>query len=195
MPQFDAAYYHRFYTAPRSRVQGPKEVARLATAVTSIVEATHGPIASVLEIGAGTGLWRAWFAKKRPKALYRSTELSAYAAREYGHERRDITRWRAKSRYDLVVCQGVLPYLSDAEVTRALANLAAMTGSYLYLEAVTARDLASVADNSVTDPGMRHRTGEWYRERLARHFQQVGFGLWVRRGADVRLWELEAAAE
>lgn len=195
MPRFDAAYYDRFYTSPRSRVQGPKEVARLATVVANIVEATHGPIETVIEIGAGPGLWRDWFKAKRPRTLYRSTDYSAYACQQYGHERRDISKWHAKRKFDLVVCQGVLPYLSDADAARAIRHLSAMTGAYLYLESVTAKDLATVADASATDPSMRHREGEWYRKKLARWYQQVGFGLWVRRGSDVRLWELETAPD
>ena len=195
MTVFNEAYYRRFYEARSSRVQGRREVARLATVAATIVEATHGPIRTALEIGAGTGLWRDWFASHRPGVRYRSTDVSPYACERYAHELRDISQWKARQRFDLVICQGVLPYLSSSAAGRAIRNLAAMTGAYLYLEAVTSHDLELVADASVTDDAMKRRSGVWYRKRLSPHFSQVGFGLWVRRGAAVRLWELECAPD
>ncbi len=60
---FDAAYYRRFYRSAKTRVQGKKEVARLARGITFIIEWTGAPIETVLDVGAGTGLWRDWFAR------------------------------------------------------------------------------------------------------------------------------------
>ena len=191
MPRFDAAYYDRFYHSPRSRVQGPREVARLCTVVTNIVEATHGPIETVLEIGAGPGLWRDWFAARRPKTRYRSTDVSAYACRQYGHERRDIARWKARQKFDLVVCQGVLPYLDDTACGKALENIAAMTGGFLYLEAITKNDIDEVIDDAKTDVKVFGRTGTWYRKRLEKYFVEVGCGLWAKKDAPVLFYELE----
>src|SRR4029079_9647322 len=108
---FDASYYGRYYGNARTRVHGEEEIARLCTAVVSLLDWWTFPVESVLEIGAGTGLWRDWFRRTRPEVRYRSTEFSAYAAKKYGHEQRDITKWRTNKRFDLVVCQGVLPYL------------------------------------------------------------------------------------
>src|SRR5262245_16010207 len=108
-PAFDAAYYARFYERAATRVQGPREVARLARGITGIIEWVGGSLDSVLDVGAGPGLWRDWFAKHRPRVAYVSTDVSAYACKRYGHVRRDIVRWRARRRFDLVVCQGVLP--------------------------------------------------------------------------------------
>jgi hypothetical protein len=188
--KFDAAYYAQFYGARRSRVQGRREVARLATVVVNVIEATYGPLSTALDVGAGTGLWRDWFAARRPNVRYRSTDVSAYACRQFGHERRDITQWKAREVFDLVVCQSVLPYLSRVDASKAIRNLAAMTGAFLYLEAVTDHDLASVSDPA-TDGAMKGYPGEWYRQKLDPHFIQIGFGLWARRGAPIMLWELE----
>jgi len=88
---FDAGYYGRYYKNSRTRVHGAKEIAKLCTAVTSMLDWWHVPIETVLDVGAGVGLWRDWFAKHRPKTSYRSTEVSRYACAQYGHEQRDIT--------------------------------------------------------------------------------------------------------
>jgi hypothetical protein len=190
---FDARYYRRYYGSPTTRVHGAKEVSRLCTAVTSLLDWWGHPVASVLDVGAGVGLWRDWFRVHRPKTRYRSTEVSEYACETYGHERRDITRWRDHETFDLVVCQGVLPYLDDAGCTRAIANLAAMTRGFLYLEAVTKRDLANVVDGARTDVAVHARSGEFYRRRLARRFDAVGAGLWAKKGARVLFYELETS--
>jgi hypothetical protein len=38
---------------------------------------------------------------------------------------------------------------------------------------------------------VHQRPGDWYRELLDPHFVQAGSGLWVRRGGNVLLYELE----
>lgn len=189
---FDRKYYDRFYETKQTRVHGPAEIARLCTAVTAFLEWWSHPVTTVLDVGAGTGLWRDWFREHRPKVKYRSTEYSAYACEQYGHEQRDISKWRAKEQFDLVVCQGVLPYLDDDACAKALENIAAMTGGFLYLEAITKRDIKDVIDDVKTDVKVHGRTGAWYRMRLREHFTEVGGGLWCKRDAGVLFYELEA---
>lgn len=189
---FDEAYYDRYYADARTRVHGPKEIARLCTGVTGLLDWWQFPLETVLDVGAGTGLWRDWFKKHRPDVRYRSVEVSAYACRAYGHEQRDIVTWRDDETYDLVVCQGVLPYLDDASCARALENLAAMTGGFLYLEAITKKDVKNVIDDRKTDVQIHPRPGSFYRERLRRSFREVGCGLHAKRDAPVLFYELEA---
>jgi len=188
---FDAAYYERFYESAGTRVHGTKEIARLCTAVTSLLEWWGVEVTTVLDVGAGTGLWRTWFSKHRPDVKYRSTEYSEYACKKYGHEQRDIAKWRAKERFDLVVCQGVLPYLDDDRAAAAIENIAAMTGGFLYLEAITKHDLAEIVDDVKTDVKVHGRTGSWYRTRLREHYIEVGAGLWCKKNAGVLFYELE----
>lgn len=190
---FDAGYYGRFYESKKTRVHGPVEIARLCTAVTSLIDWWGYRIETVLDVGAGVGLWRDWFADQRPSVRYRSTEYSRYACAKYGHEQRDITRWRTTETFDLVVCQGVLPYLDDDGCARAIENLAAMTSGFLYLEAITKADLRDVIDEVKTDVKVHPRTGTWYRTRLRKHYVDIGAGLWCRRGAPVLFYELEHA--
>lgn len=189
---FDKNYYERYYGSAGTRVHSAEEIGRLCTAVVSFIDWWQYPIETVLDVGAGVGLWGKWFKKHRPKVAYRSTEYSAHAAKEYGHEQRDITKWRAKETFDLVVCQGVLPYLDDAGCAKALENLAAMTGGFLYLESITKRDIKEVCDIDRTDVKVNGRTGSWYRARLQKHFVEVGAGIWCKKDAGVLFYELEA---
>ena len=189
---FDEGYYDRFYRNARTRVQGPRDVARLCRGVLGVAAWTGREIASVAEIGAGTGLWRDWFAKHRPKVRYVSTDVSAFACKAYGHRRLDITKARLRGRFDLVVCQGVMPYLDDDAALRALDHLGAMTGSLLYLECQTDRDLAEVCDLEVSDPALRGRPARFYVERLERHMVMLGLGLWAPKADRAGLYDLES---
>jgi hypothetical protein len=191
MERFDEEYYDRFYESKKTRVSGPEDVAHLCSAVVGMVRWFGGDIASVLDVGAGAGLWRDWFKEHLPKARYRSIEVSDYACRRYGHEKRDIASWRANHAFDLVVCQGVLPYLSDADATRAIDNLGAMAKGFLYLEAITARDLDDVCDRDLTDITVHARAGSFYKARLAKHFVQLGCGLFYVKNGPLRFYELE----
>jgi hypothetical protein len=188
---FDAKYYQRYYESSRTRVHSAEEVGKLCTAVVALMEWWQYPLRSVLDVGAGVGHWRDWFAKKKSAVAYRSTEFSSHACRQYDHEERDITKWRAKETFDLVVCQGVLPYIDDAGAAKAIENLAAMTGGFLYLEAITKKDIHEVCDEGKTDVGVHERTGAWYRSRLSKHYIEVGCGLWCKRDAGVLFYELE----
>lgn len=187
--RFDAAYYRRFYHGPH-RAHAARDVARLASGVCGIAEWLGVEVARVLDVGAGTGLWRTWFRRQRPGARYRSIDVSPYACARYGHERRDIAAWRARERFDLVVCHSVLQYLDAPAAARAIENLGAMCRGVLYLEAITAEDVP-ILDLARTDTVMHLRTGAWYRRRLARHFVQIGAGLWASRRSGILLYALE----
>lgn len=189
---FDQAYFDRFYESRRTRVHGATQVANLARAITGFFDWWSVPLTSVLDVGAGPGLLRDWFRARRPNVRYVSTDVSAYACERYGHEHRDITRWRANKRFDLVFCQGVLPYIDDAGVAKAIANLAAMCRGFLYLEAITRRDLDTVCDRALTDVAVHERPGSFYLKLLEPHFEEVGCGLYHRRGGPGRFYELEA---
>jgi len=190
---FGEAYFDRYYETRRTRVHGAKEVGHLARGVTELILWLRGPLGNVLDVGAGPGLWRDWFKKHKPAVRYVSTDVSAYACKRYGHQRRDIASWRSKDRFDLVVCQGVLPYLPDAAAASAIDNLGAMTRGFLYLEAITKSDLGDVCDLDMTDVAVHPREGAWYRRRLAKHFVQVGVGLYYAKGGPLRFYELERA--
>lgn len=191
--RFDAAYFDRFYEARTTRVYGPAEIAHLAHGVSEMVAWFGGELRTVLDIGAGPGLWRDWFAANKPSVRYVSTDASPYACARYGHSRRDIARWCGRERFDLVVCQGVLPYLSDGDAAQAIDHLAAMSAGFLYLEAITARDLRGVCELETTDRAVHARTGAWYRARIEKHFVRVGCGLFYVATGALNFYELERA--
>jgi hypothetical protein len=186
---FDAAYYRRFYRD--QPVHDRRRIGHLATGVTGMCAWWGVPVRSVLDVGAGTGLWRDWFERERPKVRYQSIDISDYACGRYGHERRDIATWRPKRPVDLVICQGVLQYLDDSAALDAIENIAATTKGALYLEAPTSTDRDDVIDVDATDMDIHWRRGSWYRRQLRPHFTAVGGGLFVAHRAGVRFYELE----
>lgn len=191
--RFDEEYFERFYESKKTRVHGQEQVARLARGVTEMIAWFGGDLRSALDVGAGPGLWRDWFREHRKDVRYVSTDVSEYACQRYGHVQRDITEWRARDRFDLIVCQGVLPYLSNKDAERAIDNIAAMCRGFLYLEAITDRDLREVCDQQATDVAVHRRTGAWYRKRLAKHFVTIGCGLYYVKDGGLGFYELETA--
>ena len=192
MPTFDEGYYQRFYKSKKTRVSSPEQVAHLCEGTVGMIRWFGGDVATVLDVGAGVGLWRDWFQAHVRGVKYRSTEISDYACKAYGHEKRDIATWRTKEKFDLVVCQGVLPYLSDRDAASALENLAAMTRGFLYLEAITRRDLDDVCDRDLTDVHVHERPGSFYLTRLDRYFTRLGCGLFYKKEGPLLFYELES---
>ena len=189
--RFDEAYYRRFYGS-RDRVHGPREIARLARGVTGLAAWWKQPIASVLDVGAGVGLWRDWFARHVPKARYRSIDVSAHACLRYGHEQQDIASFRAPEKFDLIICHSVLQYLADDAADCAIENIGAMAAGLLYLEAITEGDLRAVLDRDRADTTAYFRPAAFYCSRLVPHFQRIGAGLWAARDSGPLFYELEA---
>ena len=167
------------------------EVAHLAMAVHEMVSWWGGSIQSVLEVGAGPGDWSNWYRKFHPRVRVVSTDVSEHACARYGHQRRNIAEWAPSRSFDLVICMDVLQYLDDASATRALRNLTSATRNFLYFDALTRHDARHTVERESTDLDAHLRSGDWYRQRLSRGFTQVGAGLWVRKGSDVIIHELE----
>lgn len=191
--RFDETYYTRYYGDAKTRVHDGEQIGHLARGVTSMIDWYGGALEKVLDIGAGAGLWRDWFKKNRPGAEYRSTEVSEYACKKYGHEQRDIATWRARERFDLIVCQGVLPYLADGAAADAIENIGAMAKGFLYVEAITKTDFEEICDQKKTDGDVHLRRAAWYRTHLGKHFVNVGCGLYYARRGPLRFYELERA--
>jgi trans-aconitate methyltransferase len=172
-------------------VHDRRRIAHLAAGVTELCSWWGVRIRTVLDVGAGPGYWRDWFQTNRPTVRYRSIDVSEYACRRFGHEQHDIARWAPPTPCDLVICQGVLQYLADADAARAIGNLATATRSVLFLEVPTRADQRNVVDPVRTDLDIYWRDGDWYRRRLRRHFVEVGAGLHYARAGTVPFYELE----
>lgn len=186
---FGQEYYRRFYG--KGGVHDRRRIAHLATSVHEMCAWWEVTPTSVLDVGAGPGLWRDWYRTTHPRVKVVSTDVSEYACKKYGHEHRDIADWKPNTPFDLVICHGVLQYPTDAAASRAIDNLAAACRHVLYLEVPTTDDFRTIVDRQATDMDVHQRSGDWYRRRLAKHFVQAGAGLWVRRGGGVLLYELE----
>jgi hypothetical protein len=189
--RFDEGYYRRYYEDAGTAVHDAGKIGHLARGVTEMIQWFGGSLDSVLDVGAGAGLWRDWFRASYPKTKYRSIEVSAYACETYGHEQRDISQWRARERFDLIVCQGVLQYIPGVECEAAIGNLAAMARGFVYLEAITKKDFAEICDQKKTDGAVHLRSASWYRARLGRHFVPVGCGLYYVKRGPLQFYELE----
>lgn len=191
--RFDEGYFHRHYEDQRTRVTSAEKTSELVRAVVGLARYWEVPLDTALDLGAGVGHWKRALARHAPKLVYRGVDVSPYACAKYGHEQADISRFVVKSRFDLVICQGVLQYLDDAAAARALKHICAMAGGLLYLEALTKRDVEEVVDLGRTDTAVHVRPGSFYRRALARDFVTVGAGLFAAKRGGPLLFELEQA--
>jgi 2-polyprenyl-3-methyl-5-hydroxy-6-metoxy-1,4-benzoquinol methylase len=187
--RFDAAYYRRFYG--RQPVHDARRIAMLAAGVMGLASWWRIPIRSVLDVGAGKGFWRDALAASHPAVKYHGLDVSSYACGRFDHELADVASWRPTRQYDLVVCQSVVQYLADTEATDAIGTLAEACRGVLVFETPTIADRDWVIDPSATDLDVHWRTGDWYRRRLRRGFDEIGAGLWVSRTCTAPFFELE----
>jgi SAM-dependent methyltransferase len=191
---FDAAYYQRFYFDPRTAVTSRSEMRDRARMIGAAMQYVGLPVKRILDAGCGVGLLRAPLRKYLPRAQYTGLEVSDYLCRRYGWRQGTIQDWRGRERFDLVVCYDVLQYLTMTEARSAIQNLARVCRGALYFGALTREDWERNCDQSRTDKIPRLRTAAWYRRELSRHFTALGCGIWLRRGAPLVTWNLDAAA-
>jgi predicted TPR repeat methyltransferase len=191
---FDAAYYERFYFDQKTRVSDPQHVERLGTFVCSYLHYLRVPVRRVLDVGCGIGLWRDIVARHFPQARFHGVELSEYLCQRYGWTQGSVVDYTAREPFDLVVCQGVLAYLSPGDLKRALRNLGTLTRGALYLEVVTREDYENdIVDDTLTDPRLFRHRAEAYRRGLAPSFRHAGGGVWLSRDCEVPLYAMECA--
>ena len=189
---FDEAYYERYYFDKKTSVVDPQHMERLGNFVCSYLKYLRVPVRRVLDVGCGIGLWRDIIARHFPQATFHGVEYSAYLCERFGWERGSVLDYRASEPFDLVICQGVLPYLNAADAQAAMRNLARLCQGALYLEAVSREDYErDVIDEELTDGRQfRHRVA-LYRRGLREHMRELGGGLWLSRQAEVPLFALE----
>jgi SAM-dependent methyltransferase len=197
-PRFDAGYYERFYADPRTRVSDGSAVRKLAGFVAGYLRYLDVPVRSILDVGCGVGHWRTAARRCWPRARYHGLEYSQHLCDRFGWTQGSVVDFdprsmRAAGTFDLVVCQGVLQYLDDRAAARAITNLGRWCEGALYLEALTQRDWRHNCDRTRTDGDVHLRSGDWYRQRLARHFLDCGGGVFCSRKAGVTLFELEGS--
>jgi len=190
---FGAAYFRKFYLNPSTRVITPAEMHSRARLIAAILAQAAIPVRSILDAGCGIGLLRKPFAALLPRARYRGLEASEYLCSRFGWVQGSVVDYRPKQPADLAICYDVLQYLDDREAARAVANLARLTRAALYVSALTREDWRDNCDQALTDRAVYLRPGDWYRKRLQRHFNYLGFGVWLRKDVAALLWDLERA--
>ena len=158
---FDEAYYQRFYFDKKTSVIDPEHAKRLGTFVCSYLSYLRVPVQRVRDVGCGIGLWREAVQQHFPGVQYQGVEFSPYLCERYGWEQGSVVDWQPQDRqpFDLVICQGVLPYLNPGDLKKALNNLGSLSRGGLYIEAVAKEDYErDIIDEDLTDARLyRHR--------------------------------------
>jgi SAM-dependent methyltransferase len=196
MPKsYDRSYFDKWYRDPRHRVRSAAELTRLVTFVLATAEYVLARrVRTVLDVGAGEGNWRAVLRRLRPNIVYQGVDPSEYAVRRYGRRRNIVLGDLATldtlplaERYDLVVANGMLNYVSAGELRAGLPKLARRAGGMLYLELFTGDDEVKGDTAFAAD-----EPASWYRRTL-RGAGLVGCGLhcYLPRDEAWRLAELE----
>jgi hypothetical protein len=188
---FDSAYFRKYYFDAATRVTTAPEMRGRARLIAAVLNHAGIPVRSILDAGCGIGLMRKPFAEAIPRARYRGLEASDFLCSRYKWIKGSVVDFAPRFRSDLVICYDVLQYLDDDDAARAVVNLARLTGAALYISALTREDWRDNCDRSRTDRSVHLRPGDWYRRRLRRRFNYLGFGVWLRKDVTAILWDLE----
>lgn len=181
--RYDAAYFERWYRSPRTRVKTATELKRQAAFVLHMTEWTLGrSVRTVLDVGCGEGQWKGALERIRPSISYTGVDPSTYAVSRYGRRRHillgsieTLDALPLAPAYDLVVCCGMLNYLSSAQFRRGVQAVARHTDGVAYLEIFADGD---AIEGDVTWP--TPRPARWYRQAIARTgLTSVGMQCWV----------------
>ncbi len=188
---FDSAYFRKYYFNASTRVTTAAEMRGRAQLIAAILRHSGIPVRSILDAGCGIGLLRKPFAAAMPRARYVGLEASDYLCGRYRWIQGSVVDFAPRAASDLLVCYDVLQYLDDADASRAVANFAKLTKAAVYVSALTREDWRANCDRSRTDRAVHLRPGDWYRRRLQRRFNYLGYGVWLRKEATAILWDLE----
>ena len=192
---YDKAYFDRWYR--RGGIGDRARLARkVALAVATAEYHLERPVRTVLDIGAGEGVWFAPLRKLRPDVRYLGFDGSEYAVARYGRTRNlhlarfgDFELLRPCAPVDLLVCSDVLHYLSKRELERGLPGLAELCGGVAFLEAFAREDQAVGDEHEFQD-----RPASFYRKRFeALGFAQLGSHCWLSPALKERATALEIA--
>lgn len=188
---FDKPYYDRYYGSPATQRAYHRDEQRLGDFVCAYLKYLEQPVRNVADIGCGFGQWRKILAGHFPEASYTGVELSEYLCQEYGWARGSAVDFKSRMRFDLVICKDTLQYLDEKNLKAAIENLAGLCRGVLYASVLTREDWESNCDRKRTDPEVHLRSADWYRRLFARHFVNLGGGLFLSERSPAVPWELE----
>jgi SAM-dependent methyltransferase len=145
---YDEAYFTKWYRDPRTRVHTPDSVRRKVRMVVGVTEYFLGrKLRSVLDVGAGEGVWGREIRRLRPDIRYLGIDPSEYVVARHGRRRNirlgsfeELPSLHLGRRHDLIVCADMLQYVPDAALERGIRHLASILGGVAFLEAYTTGD-------------------------------------------------------
>jgi SAM-dependent methyltransferase len=190
--RFDADYYSRYYRNANTRVNEANDTRRLARFIGSYLKHIGQPVRNVLDLGCGLGQLQKPLRDEFPDASYLGVERSGYVCERYGFRAGSVVDFKARGRFDLVICKGVLQYLTATEAEAALENLSKLCRGALYLEALTREDWTDACDQQRTDGAVYLRPASFYRRRLRGAFRSCGGGIFVHERSGAVLYALES---
>jgi len=185
---FDAGYYSKWY---HEDIETRRHLAdNAARFVLSYIEHMDAGVSTVLDLGCGLGLWKKALLKHERRLKYTGVEYSSHLCAKLGWEQGDVRTYAPGKTFDLVICQAVLQYLPDDDCAGAIENLAGLCDKFLYLEVLTAADAEEVCAEDGTDFDVYVREAGWYAQQLARHFVNLGGGLYAKPAMRPYYYEL-----
>ena len=145
---YDEAYFRKWYRDPRTRVHTPDSVRRKVRMVVGVTEYFLGrKLRSVLDVGAGEGVWGREIRRARPGVRYLGIDPSEWVVARHGRRRNirlgsfeELPSLQLGRGHDLIVCADMLQYVSDAALKRGIRHLASILGGVAFLEAYTTAD-------------------------------------------------------
>ena len=181
--RYDQGYFEKWYRHPQHRVKSQAELLRQVRFVLHTTEWVLGrPVRTVLDVGAGEGQWQPVLKRLRPRLTYDGVDPSQYAVARYGARRglahgsiEQLGRLPLRPTYDLVVCCGMLNYLSATQFKAGIAHVAKRTQGVAYLEVFASGD-AIEGDTAWPAP----KSATWYRQVISEAgLQPVGMHCYV----------------
>jgi 2-polyprenyl-3-methyl-5-hydroxy-6-metoxy-1,4-benzoquinol methylase len=189
---FDKAYYEKFYLDAKTQAVSTQEQERQVNLIHAHVNYLQVEIRSVLDLGCGLGVFLQCLKAAMPNVDTTGVEISDFLCHQHGWSKGSVVDFGIDSeqQYDLVICNDVLAYLSNAQCAKAIKNIAKLTRQCLYLSVLTEEDLP-ICDQQSTDMRQQIRSSQWYKKQLAKDFCNVGGGLFIRKPLSVPVWQLE----
>jgi 2-polyprenyl-3-methyl-5-hydroxy-6-metoxy-1,4-benzoquinol methylase len=145
---YDEAYFTKWYRDPRTRVHSPDSVRRKIRMVAGVAEYFLGrKLRSVLDIGAGEGMWGRELRRMRPGLRYLGVDPSEWVVARYGRRRNirlgsfeQLASLQLGRGHDLIVCADMLQYVPTDALKRGVRHIASLLGGVAFLEAYTTGD-------------------------------------------------------
>ena len=180
MRAYDRKYFDKWYRNPRFRVKSAVELTRQVAFVVAAAEHVLGrTVRTVLDNGCGEGNWLEPLRRLRPGIHYTGVDASSYVVERYGKSRNirlgtidALDDVRLREEYDLILCVGVLNYLTPADLRAGLRHVYDRANGLVYLELFAGEDRGVMGDTR----GTRLRPAAWYGARI-REAKLVACGL------------------